>query len=117
MYANSKSSPQNENTRVIDFRSDTLTQPTAEMRQAMASAPVGDDVFGEDPTTNELQDRFRKLFGKEAAIFVPSGCMGNLISGSTNNKKKKIKQFLQSFNAHMFTCSRLHHTHRALLNL
>ncbi|MFP6583496.1 MAG: GntG family PLP-dependent aldolase [Candidatus Hydrogenedentota bacterium] len=64
---------------IIDLRSDTVTQPTAAMREAMASAVVGDDVFGEDPTVNALQDRCATLFGKEAALFVPSGTMANLL--------------------------------------
>ena len=64
----------------IDLRSDTLTQPTMAMRKAMAEAPVGDDVYGEDPTVNRLQDRVAELLGKEAALFVPSGSMGNLIA-------------------------------------
>ncbi len=62
----------------IDLRSDTVTLPTAAMRQAMAAAELGDDVFGEDPTVNSLQDRAAELLGKEAALFVPSGTMGNL---------------------------------------
>ena len=65
---------------VVDLRSDTVTKPTAEMRQAMAEAEVGDDVYGEDPTVNRLEKRSAEMFGKEAALFVPSGCMGNLIS-------------------------------------
>ncbi|MDQ4149564.1 MAG: low specificity L-threonine aldolase [Actinomycetota bacterium] len=65
---------------MIDLRSDTLTTPTSEMREAMAGAAVGDDVFGEDPTTNLLQARVAQLFGAAAALFVPSGSMGNLIS-------------------------------------
>ncbi|XP_037949079.1 probable low-specificity L-threonine aldolase 2 [Teleopsis dalmanni] len=64
----------------VDVRSDTVTQPTSEMRQAMAEAEVGDDVFGEDPTIKELQDRSARLFDKEAALFVPSGTMANLIA-------------------------------------
>ncbi|KAG4067197.1 hypothetical protein HA402_000188 [Bradysia odoriphaga] len=80
MYANMKASPLIGNNVVVDMRSDTVSQPTEEMRHAMATAVVGDDVFGEDPTTNELQQRFAQLFAKEAAIFVPSGCMANLIS-------------------------------------
>src|SRR5690606_41810010 len=63
---------------VIDLRSDTVTQPTEAMRQAMANAPVGDDVYGEDPTVNRLQEMAAALLGKEAALFVPSGTMGNL---------------------------------------
>jgi len=66
--------------RIVDFRSDTLTKPTAAMREAMANAEVGDDVFGEDPTTNLLQRRVAGIFGAEAALFVPSGSMGNLVS-------------------------------------
>jgi threonine aldolase len=66
--------------RAVDLRSDTLTRPTPEMRQAMANAEVGDDVYGEDPTVNQLEKRAAEIFGKEAALFVPTGCMGNLIS-------------------------------------
>jgi threonine aldolase len=65
---------------IIDLRSDTLTKPTAGMREAMFSAPVGDDVFGEDPTVNALEDKIAKLFGMEAAIFCPSGTMTNQIA-------------------------------------
>jgi len=65
---------------VVDLRSDTVTRPTAEMRRAMAEAPVGDDVYGEDPTVNRLEKRAAEIFGKEAALFVPTGCMGNLIA-------------------------------------
>src|SRR6202165_701153 len=64
---------------VVDLRSDTVTRPTAEMRQAMAEAEVGDDVYGEDPTVNRLEKRAAGIFGKEAALFVPTGCMGNLV--------------------------------------
>ena len=62
----------------IDLRSDTVTEPTPEMREAMASAEVGDDVYGEDPTVNHLQELSAQMLGKEAALFVPSGTMGNL---------------------------------------
>jgi threonine aldolase len=65
---------------VVDLRSDTVTWPTAEMRRAMAEAEVGDDVYGEDPTVNRLEKRAAEIFGKEAALFVPTGCMGNLIA-------------------------------------
>jgi threonine aldolase len=63
----------------IDLRSDTVTSPSPEMRQAMTAAPVGDDQYGEDPTVNRLQDRIAGLLGKEAALFVPSGTMANQI--------------------------------------
>ncbi len=65
---------------MIDLRSDTVTQPTPEMRRAMAEAQVGDDVFGEDPTVNRLQERAAQLLGFEAALWVPSGVMGNEIA-------------------------------------
>src|SRR5256884_5363181 len=65
---------------VVDLRSDTVTRPTPEMRRAMAEAEVGDDVYGEDPTVNQLEKRAAEIFGKEAALFVPTGCMGNLIA-------------------------------------
>ena len=64
----------------IDLRSDTVTRPCAEMREAMASAEVGDDVYGEDPTVNRLQELAAALLGKEAALFVPSGTMANQIA-------------------------------------
>jgi threonine aldolase len=63
---------------VVDLRSDTVTKPSAKMRQAMAEATVGDDCYEEDPTVNELQDECARVLGKEAALFVPSGTMGNL---------------------------------------
>lgn len=62
----------------IDLRSDTLTKPTPAMREAMAKAEVGDDVYHEDPTVNRLEERAAAIFGREAAIFVPTGSMGNL---------------------------------------
>ncbi len=65
---------------MIDLRSDTVTRPTPEMRRAMAEAEVGDDVFGEDPTVNALEERAAELLGKEAGLFVASGSMGNLVS-------------------------------------
>jgi len=65
---------------VVDLRSDTVTRPTQAMRRAMAEADVGDDVYLEDPTVNGLERRAAEIFGKEAALFVPSGCMGNLIA-------------------------------------
>jgi threonine aldolase len=65
---------------LIDLRSDTVTQPTPEMRRAMADAEVGDDVFGEDPTVRALEERAAELLGKEAGLFVASGSMGNIVS-------------------------------------
>ena len=65
---------------MIDLRSDTVTKPTPAMRRAMAEAEVGDDVYGEDPTVNRLQERAAEMLGKEAALFVPTGSMGNQIA-------------------------------------
>jgi threonine aldolase len=65
---------------MIDLRSDTVTKPTPEMRRAMMEAEVGDDVYGEDPTVNRLERRAAEIAGKEAALFVPSGTMGNTIA-------------------------------------
>jgi threonine aldolase len=65
---------------LIDLRSDTVTRPTAAMRRAMAAAEVGDDVFGDDPTVEALQERAAELTGKEAGLFVASGTMGNLVA-------------------------------------
>ncbi len=65
---------------LIDLRSDTVTRPTPAMRRAMAEAEVGDDVYGEDPTVNCLERRAAEIFGKEAALFVPTGTMGNTIA-------------------------------------
>jgi len=66
--------------RIVDLRSDTLTKPTPAMRRAMAEAEVGDDVFGEDPTVNRLEEMAAERLGKEAGLFVASGTMGNLVS-------------------------------------
>ena len=65
---------------LIDLRSDTVTRPTEEMRAAMAAAEVGDDVYGEDPTVNALQERVATLFGHEAALFTPTGSLANLLA-------------------------------------
>src|SRR5579864_4383100 len=65
---------------MIDLRSDTVTKPTPAMRRAMMEAEVGDDVYGEDPTVNRLEHRAAEITGKEAALFVPTGTMGNTIA-------------------------------------
>lgn len=72
---------------MIDLRSDTVTRPTPAMRKAMAEAEVGDDVYGEDPTVNRLQERAAEMFGKEAALFVPTGSMGNQIAVKLHTKQ------------------------------
>jgi threonine aldolase len=69
---------------VIDLRSDTVTQPTPEMRRAMVTAPLGDDVFGDDPTVNRLEEMAAERLGKEAAVLVPSGTMGNVLGVVVN---------------------------------
>jgi threonine aldolase len=71
---------------MIDLRSDTVTKPTPAMRRAMAEAEVGDDVYAEDPTVNLLQQRAAEIFGKEAALFVPTGSMGNQIAVKLHTK-------------------------------
>jgi threonine aldolase len=71
---------------MIDLRSDTVTKPTGAMRRAMAEAEVGDDVYGEDPTVNRLQERAAEIFEKEAALFVPTGSMGNQIAVKLHTK-------------------------------
>lgn len=80
---------------MIDLRSDTVTRPSAEMREAMAKAEVGDDVWGDDPTVNELQEKCKELTGKPAALFVTSGCMGNqlAIKSHTNPAEEIIAEW------------------------
>ncbi len=85
---------------MIDFRSDTITQPTPEMRRAMMEAEVGDDVFGDDPTVNRLQEMIAEMCGKEAALFVPSGTMGNQVSIKTHTQPGD--EIIVERNAHIF---------------
>lgn len=73
---------------IIDIRSDTVSKPTENMLKAMTTAKVGDDVYGEDPTVLELQEMAAKLLGKEAALFTPTGIMGNQICIMTHCEKK-----------------------------
>ena len=84
----------------IDLRSDTVTKPTDEMRRAMAAAEVGDDVFGEDPSINELQERSAALLGKEAGLLTSSGTMSNLIA--TLAWSEKGDEIIMGDQAHMF---------------
>src|SRR4051794_5640296 len=72
---------------LIDLRSDTVTKPSPEMRRAMAEAEVGDDVFGDDPTVNALEERAAELLGKEAALFLSSGTQGNLVAQLAHLKR------------------------------
>jgi threonine aldolase len=71
---------------MIDLRSDTVTKPSSAMRTAMAAAEVGDDVYGDDPTVNRLQERAAEIFEKEAALWVPTGCMANEIAVKVHTK-------------------------------
>lgn len=84
----------------IDLRSDTMTRPSAGMRKAIAEAEVGDDVFREDPTLNELQEYAAELLGKEAALFVPSGVMGNQLC--LNILTKPGDEIICEYDAHIF---------------
>jgi threonine aldolase len=84
----------------IDLRSDTVTKPTPAMRRAMAEAEVGDDVYGEDPTVKRLETLAAEMLGKEAALFVPSGTMGNLISALSHCGRGD--EVILGDNAHMF---------------
>ena len=86
--------------RIIDLRSDTVTQPTDEMRRAMAEAEVGDDVFGEDPSINRLQERAAELMGKEAGLLTASGTMSNLIAALTYCSRGD--EVIMGDQAHMF---------------
>jgi threonine aldolase len=85
---------------IIDLRSDTVTRPSKEMRNAMAAAEVGDDVYGEDPTVNRLQNRVAGMLGKEAALFVPSGSMGNQLCIKTHTQPGD--EVIAERNAHVF---------------
>jgi threonine aldolase len=84
----------------IDLRSDTVTVPTPAMRAAMARAEVGDDVFGDDPTVKQLEERTAELLGKEAAVFVPSGTMGNQIAVRAHTEPGD--EILLEANAHIY---------------
>jgi len=85
--------------RILDFRSDTVTRPTPEMRAAMAAAEVGDDVLERDPTMDRLERRVAEMLGKEAALWVPTGCMSNLISLMIHLKRGD--RFLAPAQAHV----------------
>lgn len=85
---------------VIDFRSDTVAMPSPEMRQAMVTAPLGDDVFGDDPTTNKLLEVAAERMGKRAATFVPSGTMGNLIGVAVNARRGE--ELIADADSHVF---------------
>ncbi|KAL0279393.1 UNVERIFIED_CONTAM: hypothetical protein PYX00_000966 [Menopon gallinae] len=86
---------------IVDLRSDTVSRPTEEMRKAMYEAVVGDDVYGEDPTVNKLQEKVAKLFCKEASIFLPTGTMGNLIAILAHSDRRGC-EIISGDEAHTF---------------
>ena len=89
-----------ETSQLIDLRSDTVTKPTAAMREAMARAEVGDDVFGDDPTVKALESQTAELLGKEAALFVPSGTMANQLAIRSHTEPGD--EILVEANAHIY---------------
>ena len=86
--------------KIVDLRSDTVTKPSQEMRAAMAFAEVGDDVFGEDPTVNELQQAVARMFDKEDGLYVPSGTMGNQLAVKTHTQPGN--EIILEADAHIF---------------
>ncbi|MDP2781758.1 low-specificity L-threonine aldolase [Devosia sp.] len=85
----------------FDFRSDTVTRPSADMRQAMAAAEVGDDVFGDDPSVNRLEQRMAAMLGKDAALFVPSGTQSNLLALMSHCGRGD--EYIAGQNAHLYS--------------
>jgi threonine aldolase len=92
-----------------DFRSDTVTRPTAEMRKAMAEAEVGDDVLGDDPTVIRLQELAAELTGKEAGLFIPSGTMGNTIALMVHGCRAKEVMVEEKCHIYNFECGNMSH--------
>ena len=84
----------------IDFRSDTVTRPSLGMRKAMADAPVGDDVYGDDPTVNRLEGKAAELLGQEAGLFVTSGTQGNLLAILTHCQRGE--EYIAGTKAHAY---------------
>jgi threonine aldolase len=104
MYETSTSTDAPNTQQFIDLRSDTVTQPSPGMRRAMFEAKVGDDVYGEDPTINRLEARAAEIFGREAALFVPSGTMGNQIAiklHTTHGQEVVCEERSHVFNSEM----------------
>lgn len=94
--------------RISDFRSDTVTRPTDKMRQAMASAVVGDDVLGDDPTVQELESLAARTMGKEAALYVPSGTMGNSIA--VKMWTRELEEVIVEEKSHIYNMESTHMT-------
>ena len=93
---------------ISDFRSDTVTRPTENMRQAMARAVVGDDVLGDDPTVQELEGLAAAIMGKEAALFVPSGTMGNSVAVKVWTHE--LEEVIVEVRSHIFNMESTHLT-------
>ena len=94
---------------MIDLRSDTVTKPTPAMRRVMAEAEVGDDVYGEDPTVNRLQEKAAEITGTEAALFVPSGTMGNQVAIAVHTRPGQeviVEATSHIYNVEMATMAR-----------
>jgi threonine aldolase len=91
---------------LIDFRSDTVTRPTPEMRRAMYEAEVGDDYYRDDPTVNRLQEKAAQIFNREAALFVSSGTLGNCVSVFTQTQTGQ--EIILESKAHMWRCEAAH---------
>src|SRR5687768_2780423 len=85
---------------LVDFRSDTVTKPTPAMKEAMMNAAVGDDVFGEDPSINELEEKSAAMFGMEASLYCPSGTMTNQIAIKCHTKPGD--EVICDFNSHIY---------------
>ena len=85
---------------MIDLRSDTVTQPSEGMREAMAKAKVGDDVLGDDPTVIALQEKMASMLGKEAGLFVPSGTMANIVAVRTHTSPGD--EIVTELNSHVY---------------
>ena len=98
-YSSMSNQEHNVSANTIDLRSDTVTRPSAGMREAMANAEVGDDVYGEDPTVLSLERQAAELLGKEAALFVSSGTQSNLIAMLAHCQRGE--EYISGFNYHI----------------
>lgn len=94
-YETIQNGPEGPKHRVVDLRSDTVSKPTPEMKEAMMTAEIGDDVYGEDPTVAALEREASGLLGKESGLFVPTGTMGNLIASKLDLCERWRSQLLQ----------------------
>lgn len=100
--------------KISDFRSDTITKPTPEMRRAMAEAVVGDDVLGDDPTVKELEDLAAEVMGKEAGLYLPSGTMGNAVA--VKGWTQELDEVIVEARSHIYNMESTHMTFIARVN-